>query len=123
MSSEKLQEVHAYRIRVINTSGVPVRLLRRHWYFEASGGGPIVEASGEGVVGQKPILRPGQCFEYYSGTSLTTRWGHMYGELEFTRRVTGGEVGDSGEVAGVTASNTFKARIDRTLLAGATTTT
>ena len=83
----------------------------RHWFFETGSlGGPVIEASGEGVIGQKPILRPGQCFEYYSGTSLTTPWGHMYGELTFTRDVSGSDDDAASE---------FKARIDRTLLAGA----
>lgn len=58
-SSEKLQEVHAYRIRMCNVSEVPIRLLSRHWFFESGTGGPVIEASGEGVVGQKPFLRAG----------------------------------------------------------------
>ncbi len=60
--------------------------MTRHWYFEDGIGGPVMEVSGEGVVGQKPFLRPGQAFEYYSGTSLTARNGYMYGELEFRKR-------------------------------------
>ena len=68
----------AYRIRIENQSGHSVQLLRRHWFIFDSDGSQR-EVEGEGVVGQQPVLEPGQVHEYVSGCHLQTTIGKMQG--------------------------------------------
>jgi ApaG protein len=68
----------AYRVRIENLGQRTVQLLTRYWRItEATG--KIVEVRGEGVVGEQPILEPGESFEYTSGTPLGTPSGFMVG--------------------------------------------
>lgn len=78
--------VFAYRIRITNeTSDRTIRLLRRRWEIvDADGECRVVE--GAGVVGQTPILRPGEVFEYTSYCPLETPWGTMEGVFRFAWR-------------------------------------
>ena len=70
--------VWAYEVRIENQGTVPVQLLRRTWHItDETGRTQIVE--GPGVVGQQPLLQPGQAFEYTSGTPLGTPSGFMTG--------------------------------------------
>ncbi|HEU4717921.1 MAG TPA: Co2+/Mg2+ efflux protein ApaG [Bacteroidia bacterium] len=72
----------SYRIRIENNSSATVQLMRRHWYiFDSCGEHSEVE--GEGVVGQQPVLRPGESYEYESACHLTTEIGSMHGTYEF----------------------------------------
>jgi ApaG protein len=70
--------VWAYRVRIENRGGVTVQLLRRTWRITDAGGRTQM-VTGEGVVGQQPILDPGESFEYTSGTPLDTPSGFMRG--------------------------------------------
>jgi ApaG protein len=71
--------VWAYRITITNESRVSVQLISRTWRItDAHGRVQIVE--GEGVVGEQPVLEPGESFEYTSGTPLQTASGFMTGE-------------------------------------------
>lgn len=70
--------VFAYRVRITNTGRFPVRLLRRHWIV-TDGTGQVREVEGEGVVGQKPLLQPGESHEYTSWVQLPTPIGSMRG--------------------------------------------
>ena len=80
--------VWAYRIRIENQGAEPVQLLRRSWQItDARGRGQHV--SGDGVVGQQPILEPGENFEYTSGTPLETPSGFMRGTYHMVATVTG----------------------------------
>lgn len=72
-----------YEITITNHSDVPVRLLNRHWII-THGNGYIEEVQGEGVVGEKPRLEPGESFTYSSGALIPTRNGSMSGSYEFT---------------------------------------
>src|SRR5690348_14425958 len=63
--------VWAYRVRIENQSGETVQLRRRHWRI-TDGMGRVQEVRGPGVVGEQPVLAPGQSFEYTSGTPLST---------------------------------------------------
>ena len=70
--------VHSYNIIIENKSDSTVQLLRRHWIIVDSLG-PIREVEGEGVIGEKPILEPGQSHEYVSWCPLHTEIGKMSG--------------------------------------------
>jgi ApaG protein len=70
--------IFAYRITIENTTKVSVQLLERHWFiFDSCGTNREVE--GEGVIGQQPIIEPGQSFQYTSWCDLTTDMGSMRG--------------------------------------------
>jgi ApaG protein len=76
--------VFAYRIRISNESEVTVQLTRRHWYI-AEGDGSVREVEGEGVVGEQPIMAPGETHEYMSGAILQGPVGSMHGTYEMRR--------------------------------------
>lgn len=78
LSSEFL---FAYRITIENLSTMPVKLLRRHWYIQDSNGS-LREVEGEGVVGQQPIIEPGDSYQYVSAANLRTEIGKMYGTYQ-----------------------------------------
>ncbi len=72
------QWVWAYRVRIANAGTETVQLLRRTWRItDARGKLNVVE--GPGVVGEQPVLRPNEAFEYTSGTPLPTPSGFMEG--------------------------------------------
>lgn len=73
--------VWAYHIRIENKGEETVQLLRRHWHITDSQG-RVQEVKGEGVVGEKPVLEPGEIFEYTSGTPLSTPSGFMVGSYQ-----------------------------------------
>jgi len=73
--------VWAYRIQIENNGENTVQLINRHWQITDKIG-QIQEVRGEGVVGEQPILRPGDCFEYTSGAPLATPSGLMVGTYE-----------------------------------------
>ena len=72
------QYVWAYRVRIENTGGEHVRLLRRSWQI-TDARGRTQRVDGEGVLGEQPLLGPGDAFEYTSGTPLETPSGFMRG--------------------------------------------
>ncbi|MBS1209448.1 MAG: uncharacterized protein H6R19_1846 [Proteobacteria bacterium] len=74
--------VFAYQITIRNIGSKPAKLLSRHWYI-TDAEGVIDEVQGEGVVGEQPLLAPGQSFEYTSGCALTTPFGSMRGRYHF----------------------------------------
>ncbi|MCY3731956.1 MAG: Co2+/Mg2+ efflux protein ApaG [Rhodospirillaceae bacterium] len=73
--------VFAYHIRIQNNGGDVVQLLNRYWQI-TDGLGRIQEVRGPGVVGEQPVLRPGEAFEYTSGCPLNTATGIMVGTYE-----------------------------------------
>jgi ApaG protein len=72
----KSQYVWAYQVRIENKGDVAVQLRSRHWKI-TDGLGRQKEVKGPGVVGKTPRLRPGEVFEYTSGTPLSTPSGFM----------------------------------------------
>ncbi|MGE5545595.1 MAG: Co2+/Mg2+ efflux protein ApaG [Solirubrobacterales bacterium] len=70
--------VWAYRVRIENHGDGTVQLKRRHWTI-TDALGRVQEVQGAGVVGEQPVLEPGQAFEYTSGTPLPTPSGIMFG--------------------------------------------
>jgi ApaG protein len=67
-----------YSITITNQSNVPVQLLDRHWII-TDGIGRKQEVKGVGVVGQQPVIQPGESYEYSSFCPLTTPYGYMEG--------------------------------------------
>jgi len=83
LGKQQEQYAFAYEITITNRSDIPVKLLNRHWII-THGNGYIEEVRGEGVVGLKPRLEPGESFTYSSGALIPTRSGSMSGSYEFT---------------------------------------
>jgi ApaG protein len=75
--------VFAYTIRITNTGEVPAKLVSRHWII-TDADNQVQEVRGVGVVGEQPNLKPGESFEYTSGSSLNTIVGTMRGTYQFT---------------------------------------
>ena len=68
----------AYTITVRNTGQVAAQLVSRHWLI-SDARGHTEEVKGLGVVGQQPLLQPGESFQYTSGCQLRTPSGTMHG--------------------------------------------
>ena len=75
------QYVFAYTITITNTGEVAAQLVSRHWII-TDADSQVQEVKGLGVVGQQPLLQPGESFEYTSGTSLATAVGTMRGTYQ-----------------------------------------
>ena len=73
--------VWAYKVKIENQGGETVTLKTRHWQITDSLG-RLQEVKGPGVVGEQPCLKPGDSFEYTSGTPLTTPSGIMVGTYQ-----------------------------------------
>jgi ApaG protein len=73
--------VFAYTVRIDNEGGLTAQLKSRHWVI-TDGNGKVEEVRGPGVVGQQPLLRPGEHFEYTSGCVLETPRGTMEGSYQ-----------------------------------------
>jgi len=90
----------AYRVRITNEGSETAQLLSREWVITDSDAN-VERVTGPGVVGEQPLLAPGDAFEYSSFCPLRTNVGSMHGS--YTMRTDGGE--------------TFAARIDPFTLA------
>ena len=73
--------VHIYHVTVTNQGGETVQLVSRHWII-TNAKGEQEHVRGPGVVGEQPILRPGQAFRYTSGCPLDTSLGTMHGTYQ-----------------------------------------
>jgi ApaG protein len=73
--------VFAYTIVLSNTGTVTAQLISRHWVI-ADGTGGVQEVRGLGVVGEQPLLKPGDSYEYTSGTAISTPVGSMKGSYQ-----------------------------------------
>jgi ApaG protein len=90
-SPDESYYVWAYTVRIENKGGDVVQLRRRRWLITDSQG-RVQEVEGEGVVGEQPVLKPGEHFEYTSGAPLATPSGFMEGSYEM--RTTRGDTLD-----------------------------
>ncbi len=93
--------VFAYNVTILNKGQETVQLRSRHWVITDSLS-QIREVRGPGVVGEQPLLRPGESFSYSSGSIIPTQWGTMHGEYIMER----------------TDGSTFEAAIPSFLLMG-----
>lgn len=75
---EAARYVFAYSITIKNTGNIEAQLLSRHWIITDSNG-KIQEVQGEGVIGEKPHIKPGESFQYTSGAIIETSIGAMHG--------------------------------------------
>jgi ApaG protein len=73
--------VWAYHVRIENQGEETVQLRNRHWKITDSQG-RMQEVRGPGVIGEQPVLAPGESFEYTSGTPLPTPSGIMVGSYQ-----------------------------------------
>jgi ApaG protein len=80
-SPEEGRYFFAYSVEIINKSLERVQLRSRHWRI-VDGHGQTQEVRGSGVIGQQPVLGPGESFSYTSGCPLTTPDGTMQGTYE-----------------------------------------
>jgi len=74
-----------YTIQISNEGSETVQLISRHWII-TDANGKVEEVQGPGVVGEQPVLAPGQSFEYTSGCPLTTPFGTMHGTYQMITR-------------------------------------
>ncbi|MDO9436793.1 Co2+/Mg2+ efflux protein ApaG [Hydrogenophaga sp.] len=77
-SPDEDQYAFAYTITITNAGEVTAQLISRHWIIDDENG-HTEEVKGLGVVGHQPLLRPGESFQYTSGTRLATSSGSMRG--------------------------------------------
>ena len=80
---ENQRFVFAYTITIRNSGSEAAKLLNRHWLI-TDANGKTQEVRGEGVVGEQPYLKPGESYQYTSGTVLDTPVGSMQGEYEMS---------------------------------------
>ena len=80
-SPDDSQYFWAYRVRIENHGRETVQLLNRHWMISNSRG-ELTEVKGPGVVGEQPVLKPGERHEYTSGAPLDTPSGMMGGSYQ-----------------------------------------
>ncbi|MCA9542165.1 MAG: Co2+/Mg2+ efflux protein ApaG [Myxococcales bacterium] len=71
----------AYRVVIDNEGTVPVKLISRHWII-TDGTGHAEEVKGPGVVGEQPLLAPGESYAYTSACPLPTPVGSMHGSYQ-----------------------------------------
>jgi ApaG protein len=75
--------VFAYTINVANEGDQSVKLIARHWVI-TDANQHVQAVNGKGVVGEQPVINPGQSFEYTSGTVLATQVGTMSGSYQMS---------------------------------------
>lgn len=87
-SPSQYHYVFTYRITIENKSENTIQLLRRHWFIHDVNTS-VREVEGEGVVGQQPVMEPGQLHKYVSGCNLKSGIGKMRGTYLMERIVDG----------------------------------
>ena len=97
----------AYRVHIENHGPDIVKLVSRHWKI-TDAQGHVVEVRGEGVVGEQPVLKPGDSYEYASSTPLSTPFGVMGGEYQM--RTAKGEAFDV-EIPTFSLQSPFASRV------------
>jgi ApaG protein len=90
---EEQRFVWAYHVRIENQGPETVQLRSRYWRI-TDARGKVQEVRGAGVVGEQPVLKPGESFEYTSGTPLPTSSGFMVGTYQMEN-----ETGERFDVA------------------------
>jgi len=78
---EQNRYAFAYRVTIENNGELTAQLLSRHWII-TDGDGQVQEVRGAGVIGQQPVIAPGESHVYTSGTLMTSRVGTMQGSYQ-----------------------------------------
>lgn len=78
---EQNRYAFAYRVTIENQGQIAAQLLSRHWLI-TDGDGGVQEVRGEGVIGEQPVLEPGERHVYTSGTLMASRVGTMQGSYQ-----------------------------------------
>jgi ApaG protein len=78
---ESNQYFYSYRIKITNNGEVACRVIHRHWKIK-DGNGKSYDVQGSGVVGEQPMLQPGESFEYTSFCPLHSPYGNMRGKYQ-----------------------------------------
>ena len=84
-SPEANQWFYAYTVQISNEGPEVVKLVSRHWII-TDADGQIQEVRGEGVVGEQPVLAPGESFQYTSACPLNTSFGTMHGSYQMVKQ-------------------------------------
>ena len=92
-----------YTIEITNEGDEPVQLVSRHWII-TDAEGHVEEVRGPGVIGQQPVLAPGESFTYTSGCPLTTPFGKMEGTYQM---ITANAVEFDAQIAPFTLSEPY----------------
>jgi len=71
----------SYNVSIHNNGDLAAKLLSRHWLI-TNGDGHVQEVRGSGVIGQQPLIEPGDTHTYSSGTIMSTRVGTMQGSYQ-----------------------------------------
>ncbi len=71
----------AYAVTIHNAGELPDKLLTRHWII-TDGNGQVQEVRGAGVIGEQPLIAPGESHRYSSGTLMATKVGTMQGSYQ-----------------------------------------
>lgn len=71
----------AYDVTITNNGSLPAQLLSRHWVI-TDGNGQVQEVRGTGVIGEQPLIAPGDSHRYSSGTLMATQVGTMQGSYQ-----------------------------------------
>lgn len=83
---ENMHFMFAYRITIENNSDYTIQVIGRHWdIFDSIG--ELNQVDGEGIVGEQPILEPGQIHQYVSGCNLKSEIGYMQGYYIMERKI------------------------------------
>ena len=80
-SPENNQYFYAYKIKITNNGVAACRVIHRHWKIK-DGNGKTYDVQGSGVVGEQPMLKPGEHFEYTSFCPLHSPYGNMRGKYQ-----------------------------------------
>ena len=75
------QHAFAYTVTIRNSGDITAQLIARHWII-TDAAGHTEEVRGSGVVGEQPVLAPGESFQYTSGCPLKTSTGTMHGTYQ-----------------------------------------
>lgn len=78
---EHNQYFYSYKIRITNHGDFACRVIHRHWKIK-DGNGKVYEVQGSGVVGEQPMLAPGESYEYTSFCPLHSPFGNMRGKYQ-----------------------------------------
>ena len=84
-SPDSAQYAFAYTVHITNNGELDVQLVARRWLI-VDDNDEVQEVAGEGVIGQKPHISPGQSFHYTSGAMLPTPFGTMRGDYEMVTK-------------------------------------